>query len=234
MVRLAVVALAQHGEQVGHDQQRGRRCEQQAADHGARQRGVLLLAGAADRHRDHADDHRRRRHQHRTDSGVAGSSSQPRRPTCPASCCSRAKVTSRIEFAEATPTAMIAPISEGTLSVVPVMNSIVTMPQKRRRQRQDHDERIAEVLIVHDHQQIDEHRGEQQADAEIAESVVHALDLSDHLNRIAGLELLLQLGDDLVDVGCDAAEIAALHAGIDLIDRLDVGLVGVGRRSSRA
>ena len=47
----------------------------------------------------------------------------------PASCCSRAKVTSRIEFAEATPTAMIAPISEGTFSVVPVMNSIVTMPQ---------------------------------------------------------------------------------------------------------
>ena len=39
----------------------------------------------------------------------------------PASCCSRAKVTSRIEFAEATPTAMIAPIKDGTLKVVPVM-----------------------------------------------------------------------------------------------------------------
>ena len=39
----------------------------------------------------------------------------------PASCCSRAKVTSRIELAEATPTAMIAPISDGTLKVVPVM-----------------------------------------------------------------------------------------------------------------
>src|SRR5262249_25556007 len=38
----------------------------------------------------------------------------------PASCCSRAKVTSRMEFAEATPTAMIAPISDGTLSVVPL------------------------------------------------------------------------------------------------------------------
>ena len=39
----------------------------------------------------------------------------------PASCCSRAKVTSRIEFADATPTAMIAPISDGTLKVVSVM-----------------------------------------------------------------------------------------------------------------
>ena len=52
------------------------------------------------------------------------------RASCRPGCCSRAKVTSRIEFAEATPTAMIAPISEGTLSVVPVANSMVTMPQK--------------------------------------------------------------------------------------------------------
>ena len=29
----------------------------------------------------------------------------------------------------------------------------------------------------------------------------------------------------------DAAEIAALNAGIDLVDRLDVGLVGVGRHA---
>ena len=48
----------------------------------------------------------------------------------PASCCSRAKVTSRIEFADATPMAMMAPISEGTLNVVPVIYSIVTIPQK--------------------------------------------------------------------------------------------------------
>ena len=119
-----------------------------------------------DRHRDHPDDHRGRRHQHRPDrvwpALIAAS-----KAVLPSSCCSRAKVTSRIEFAEATPTAMIAPISDGTFSVVPVMNSIVTMPHKRRRQRQDHDERIAEVLVVHHHQQIDEDRGKQQPDAEI-------------------------------------------------------------------
>ncbi len=46
----------------------------------------------------------------------------------PASRCSRAKVTSRMEFAEATPTAMIAPISDGTLNVVPVANSSRMMP----------------------------------------------------------------------------------------------------------
>jgi len=37
-----------------------------------------------------------------------------------------------MEFAEATPTAMIAPISEGTLSVVPVMNSIAQQTRYRR------------------------------------------------------------------------------------------------------
>ena len=47
----------------------------------------------------------------------------------PASCCSRAKVTSRIELADATPIAMIAPISDGTLSVVLVTYSMVMIPQ---------------------------------------------------------------------------------------------------------
>ena len=66
---------------------------------------------------------------------------------------------------------------------------------------------------------------------EVAEGVVHALDLADDLDRVAGRKLLLQVGDDLADVVGDAAEIAALHAGIDLVDRLDVGLVGVGRHA---
>src|SRR5579862_8835382 len=152
----AVIALAQHGEKIRDDQQRGRGCEQKPADHRAGERGVLLLAGAADRHRQHADDHGGCRHQHRADAGAARedrgvvclhaeimaaaviSTGRMRvRPAriaasyafMPASCCSRAKVTSRIEFAEATPMAMIAPISEGTLNVVPVIYSIVTMPQ---------------------------------------------------------------------------------------------------------
>ena len=46
---------------------------------------------------------------------------------------------------------------------------------------------------------------------------------------LPGLQLLLQVGHDLVDLAGDAAEIAVLQAGIDLVDRLDVGLVGVGR-----
>ena len=105
------------------------------------------------------------------------------------------------------------------------------MPQKVAGSARMHDQRIAEILVVHDHQQVDEHGGEQEPDAEIAEGVVHALDLADHLDGVARLQLLLQVGHDLVDLAGDAAEIAALHAGIDLVDRLDVGLVGVGRHA---
>src|SRR5947207_3681776 len=42
---------------------------------------------------------------------------------------SLANVTTRMLFAVATPMAMIAPMSEGTLSVVPVTNNIQIMPQ---------------------------------------------------------------------------------------------------------
>ena len=103
-------------------------------------------------------------------------------------------------MADATPTAMIAPISEGTLSVVPVMNSMVRMPHSVAGSARMTTKRIAESLVVHDHQQIDEHGGEQQADAEVHERAIHALDLADDLNRVAGLELLLQLRHDLADL----------------------------------
>ena len=46
----------------------------------------------------------------------------------PSSICSRAKETTRMLFAVATPMHMIAPIIEGTLNVVCVRNSIQQMP----------------------------------------------------------------------------------------------------------
>ncbi len=39
----------------------------------------------------------------------------------------------------------------------------------------------------------------------------------------------MQVGDDLADRVGHAAEIAALHAGIDLVCGLNVGLIGIGR-----
>jgi hypothetical protein len=59
--------------------------------------------------------------------------------------------------------------------------------------------------------------------------IAHALDLPENLDRVAGLELLLQPSDNRSDVARNAAEIATLNAGIYVIDRLDIGLVQVGR-----
>src|SRR5215475_964197 len=101
----------------------------------------------------------------------------------PASCCSRANVTSRMEFAEATPTAMIAPIREGTFNVVPVTNNMARMPQK------------------------------------VAGSIIHALDLTDHLDRVSRRQLFAQLLHDLADLTRDSAEVTPCHACIDLIHR---------------
>src|ERR1700733_1398415 len=53
--------------------QGGDGCENQAADHGAAERRVLLAAIAQrQRHRHHPDDHRQRRHHHRAEAHEAG------------------------------------------------------------------------------------------------------------------------------------------------------------------
>src|SRR5580704_5607454 len=50
---------------------------------------------------------------------------------------SRAKLTTRMLFAVATPIHMIAPVSAGTLNVVPVMNSIQAMPARAAGNRSE-------------------------------------------------------------------------------------------------
>ena len=107
-------------------------------------------------------------------------------------------------------------------------------PDQRARQRHDDDKRIEPGLEVHDHQQIDQQRGEHQADAEIQKGRLHALHLPLHGDRIARRERLLILRDDLVDLGGDGAEVAALHVGVDIVDRLNVGVGDDLRRGAPA
>lgn len=109
------------------------------------------------------------------------------------------------------------------------MNSMVTMPQSCRRQSQDHHERIAKVLVIYDHQQIDENRGEHEPDTQILETSRSCSGSARSPELNCRVSVLLQPGCNPVDVRCDCQpEIAALHAGIDIKDRLDVGLAGVG------
>ena len=106
------------------------RSRRSGADHGAAERRVLLGAFAdAERHRDHADDHRQRRHQHRADARRTGRGQRP--PDRAFIAALPREGDEQDALAVATPMVMIAPVRAGTDSVVPVMKSI----QQCRRAR---------------------------------------------------------------------------------------------------
>src|SRR5579859_5808420 len=67
--RRRTVFGVKQAEQDRDQEQGGAGGDHQAADHGAAQRRVLTRF---DRHRQHTDDHRQRRHQYRTKPGAAG------------------------------------------------------------------------------------------------------------------------------------------------------------------
>src|SRR5882672_2418841 len=96
-------------EDNGNEDQSGHGRERQPADDRAPERRVLLAAFAqAQGHRRHADDHGERGHQYRSKAHEAGLERR------------RDRVAKRMH--------MIAPVSAGTDSVVPVANSSHTMP----------------------------------------------------------------------------------------------------------
>jgi len=59
-----------------------------------------------------------------------------------------------------TPTAIMEPFRLGTLSVVPVRKSPQMMPATAPRQGHDDDEGSSQTLVVHPHEQVDEHEAE--------------------------------------------------------------------------
>src|SRR5581483_10516380 len=100
-------ATVHQAENHGHEKQRGGRGERQSADDRAAQRGVLLAALAdPERHRHHADNHRQRRHQHRAESRKARLQRGRGRIEAPFMR-SRAKLTTRMLLAVATPMHMM-------------------------------------------------------------------------------------------------------------------------------
>ena len=83
-----------------------------------------------------------------------------------------------MQFAVAMPMHMMAPVSAGTDSVVPVMNSIQTMPASAAGQRGDDDEGIEPGLEVDDDDEIDEHDCAREPEIELAISAGHGLNLA--------------------------------------------------------
>ena len=83
-----------------------------------------------------------------------------------------------MQFAVATPMHMMAPVSAGTDSVVPVMNSIQTMPASAAGQRGDDDEGVEPGLKVDDDHEIDQQNCAREPEIELAVGVRHGLDLA--------------------------------------------------------
>ena len=82
---------------------------------------------------------------------------------------SLAKVTSRMLFAVATPMLMIAPISDGTLNVVCVTNSIQRMPASAPGSAIRMMNGSSQRLEVHHHQQVHQQDREDEPEAEADE-----------------------------------------------------------------
>ena len=61
--------------------------------------------------------------------------------------------------------------------------------RERAGQRRDDDEGISPRLEINDHQEINEHCGEDEAEAQLAEGAVHAFNLAAHVDRAARAEV---------------------------------------------
>ena len=167
----------------GRTRQRRQRRDRESADHGAAEGGGLLAAFAeTERHRHHAGDHREARHQDRPqpaarafDGGLAAALAAGDRGS------RSAKVTSRIAFATATPTAMIAPMKDWMLSVVPRQPQA---PARRRRSppgtvETTTSESRSDWKFAASSRKIDDDR-QQQAGAQAVEHLLHRHDLAAH------------------------------------------------------
>ena len=85
-------------------------------------------------------------------------------------------------------------------------------------------------MKIHDHDEINQHNGEQDSCANTGERFVHALHLSAHIQKRPARQILFCLIDNLVDLTGHAAEVAPLHIGHDIENRLDVVMIHNHRR----
>ena len=144
---------------------------------------------------------------------------------------SRAKLTSRMLFAVAMPMHMMAPVRAGTDSVVPVMNSIQTMPASAAGQRGNDDERVEPGLEVDDDHEVDEDDGAGKAEIKLAVGAVIVWTWPRNSDKGSARHVFFafRCRMRLMSRG-DRAEIAPLGGAVDVDDRLDI----VMRHNARA
>ena len=103
---------------------------------------------------------------------------------------------------------MIAPVSEGTLSVVWVISSIQQIPAKRARQRGDDDEGIEPGLKVHHDQQIASTIAPSKPKPRPVNERLHGLHLAAHVDVRTARHVLLRVLHEFFYLVGDSAKIA--------------------------
>jgi hypothetical protein len=79
-------------------------------------------------------------------------------------------------------------------------------------------------LKIYYHEEVDGRGGEDETESEFAESCVHTFDLAAHVDGAARRKFGPKLVDDFGDLTGDATEIGALYVGVNVEDRLHVGV----------
>ena len=82
--------------------------------------------------------------------------------------------------------------------------------------RGDDDERIEPGLKVNDDQKVDQDDGKHQAAEQAAEGRLHGVDLAADDQLRSARQFFARLGDNAIDVGGDAAQVAILHVAEDV------------------
>ena len=217
--------MANRAEDDRNEEKSRDRGQEEATDHGSSERSVLLPAFTeTERHRDHADDHGESGHQDRAQSRVTGENGGVERGPAFAQLivCERDHQDAvRGRDTDAHDRAHHRFDVESRVGEK-------EHPQnagKRTGERGDDDEWISPGLEIDHHQEIDEERGKDEAESEFVERGVHAFHLTAHSNSAAGCEFWTDLVHNLCDLIRDAAKIRALHIGINIEDRLDIGVI---------
>ncbi len=107
-------------------------------------------------------------------------------------------------LAVATPMLMIAPIIDSHVEGGVRQKQHPQNARERAGQRRDDDEGISPRLEINDHQEINEHCGEDEAEAQLAERAVHAFNLAAHVDRAPGRKFGTKLVYDFCDLIGDA------------------------------
>ena len=138
---------------------------------------------------------------------------------------SLAKLTSRIEFEVAIPTAMIEPIRDSTLIVVPVSGKHPDDSHQGAGNSHHDDEGIEPGLEKHHHQEIDQHDGEDEPQPQAAKGVVHDFVLTSEVDAHAGRQLSQFV--IFFSIPGDRPQVAPLHVRIDIYYALNGVVVDV-------